>query len=47
MGPREVIQLYRNILKAAAYFPSMKRAKIIVGIKEEFHANMVGPGRAR
>jgi hypothetical protein len=41
MGPAEVLQLYRQILKAAQYFPSKKRAKIIIGIKEEFRANKV------
>eukprot|EP01027_Heterolobosea_sp_BB2_P014987 GEZU01021491.1.p1 GENE.GEZU01021491.1~~GEZU01021491.1.p1 ORF type:complete len:100 (+),score=20.87 GEZU01021491.1:242-541(+) len=32
-----VPQLYRRILKAARYFPSMKRDSLIADIKAEFH----------
>lgn len=33
-----VTRLYRDILRAAARFPSVKRAAIIRDIKEEFHS---------
>lgn len=36
-----VLQLYRDILKAAKRFPSIKRNKILEDIKTEFHANKV------
>lgn len=36
-----VARLYRDILRAAARFPSVKRAAIIRDIKEEFHSNKV------
>lgn len=38
---RNVSSLYRDILKAAKYFPSRKRDNIIKEIKAEFHANKV------
>ena len=34
-------KLYRDILKAAKRFPSIKRNKILEEIKAEFHANKV------
>ena len=34
-------KLYRDILKAAKRFPSIKRNKILEEIKVEFHANKV------
>ncbi|DBB12959.1 hypothetical protein WJX82_008990 [Trebouxia sp. C0006] len=34
-----VAQLYRDILKAAKRFPSIKRQQILEDIKIEFHAN--------
>ena len=36
-----VLQLYRDILKAAKRFPSIKRNLILEDIKTEFHANKV------
>jgi len=36
-----VAQLYRDILKAAKRFPSIKRNQILEDIKTEFHANKV------
>ena len=38
---QEVLQLYRDILKAAKRFPSIKRNQILADIKTEFHANKV------
>mmetsp|Transcript_1184 Transcript_1184/g.2808 ORF Transcript_1184/g.2808 Transcript_1184/m.2808 type:complete len:86 (-) Transcript_1184:253-510(-) len=35
----KIPQLYRAILKAAARFPSKKRAALVEDIKAEFHAN--------
>ena len=40
-GQQEVLQLYRDILKAAKRFPSIKRNQILADIKTEFHANKV------
>ena len=37
----QVLQLYRDILKAAKKFPSIKRHQILADIKTEFHANKV------
>ncbi|KAL3150380.1 hypothetical protein ABBQ32_000219 [Trebouxia sp. C0010 RCD-2024] len=37
----QVLQLYRDILKAAKRFPSIKRNQILADIKTEFHANKV------
>lgn len=37
----QVLQLYRDILKAAKRFPSIKRSQILADIKTEFHANKV------
>lgn len=39
--PMNVARLYRDVLKAAAQFPSVKRAGIIRDIKSEFRANKV------
>lgn len=39
----QTLQLYRDILKAAKRFPSIKRNKILADIKTEFHANKVLP----
>ena len=36
-----VARLYRDILKAATRFPSVKRSAIIRDIKKEFHDNKV------
>jgi hypothetical protein len=36
---REIVSIYRNILKLAAQYPSVKRAAIIEDIKIEFRAN--------
>eukprot|EP00195_Chlamydomonas_chlamydogama_P016168 CAMPEP_0202894654 /NCGR_PEP_ID=MMETSP1392-20130828/4010_1 /ASSEMBLY_ACC=CAM_ASM_000868 /TAXON_ID=225041 /ORGANISM="Chlamydomonas chlamydogama, Strain SAG 11-48b" /LENGTH=90 /DNA_ID=CAMNT_0049579409 /DNA_START=36 /DNA_END=308 /DNA_ORIENTATION=- len=38
-GAQSVLQIYRHILKAAKYFPSRKRDRIIAEIKAEFRAN--------
>lgn len=35
--PQEVCRLYRNILRCMKTYPSSKRDKLIVAIKEEFH----------
>lgn len=34
-----VLRLYRNVLKAAKRYPSVKRDQLVVGIKEEFRTN--------
>ena len=36
-----VARLYRDILKAATRFPSVKRSAIVRDIKKEFHDNKV------
>jgi hypothetical protein len=36
-----VARLYRDILKAATRFPSVKRSAIIRDIRKEFHDNKV------
>ncbi|EEY61797.1 uncharacterized protein PITG_13739 [Phytophthora infestans T30-4] len=36
---REVLRMYRRILKLAQRYPSIKRESIIRDIKTEFHAN--------
>lgn len=41
-SPMPMLHLYRNILKAAKYFPSKKRDRIILGIKAEFREKKVG-----
>ncbi|KAL6760848.1 hypothetical protein V8C86DRAFT_2546279 [Haematococcus lacustris] len=38
-APEPILHLYRQILKAAKYFPSKKRDSIIREIKLEFKAN--------
>ena len=35
--PQEVCRLYRHILKAMKTYPSSRRDRLIVAIKEEFH----------
>ncbi|GIL62319.1 hypothetical protein Vafri_16521 [Volvox africanus] len=39
-----LVSIYRQILKAAKYFPSRKRDNIIKEIKAEFHANKSAGG---
>jgi len=34
-----VLRLYRNVLKAAQRYPSVKRDQLIADIKEEFRSN--------
>jgi LYR motif-containing protein 4 len=34
---REIVQLYRQILRYAKHYPSKKRNSIIADIKEQFH----------
>ena len=36
MPPHDILKLYRDVLRAAARFPSKKRAQIIADIKLEF-----------
>lgn len=38
---QEILHLYRDILKAAKRFPSIKRNQILADIKAEFHENKV------
>jgi hypothetical protein len=40
------LHLYRNILRAAQYFPSKKKNSIIKTIKEEFRSSKVTNGKA-
>lgn len=40
-APMPLLHVYRHILKAAKYFPSIKRDRIIAGIKTEFKENKV------
>ena len=42
-----VLRLYRHILKAANYFPSIKRPQVISDIKQEFreHKALTDPAR--
>lgn len=42
-SPAEVRALYRQILRAAAEWPSKKRAAIIEEIRAEFRANASAP----
>lgn len=39
MRSREILQLYRDILRFAKHYPSKKRDAIIADIKETFHDN--------
>ncbi|CEO95723.1 Complex 1 LYR protein domain-containing protein [Plasmodiophora brassicae] len=36
---REVLQLYRQILRKAQRFPSVGRDRLVQSIKDEFHEN--------
>lgn len=42
-----IINLYRDILRAAKVFPSSKREKIIIEIKREFRANKLEEDSAK
>jgi len=47
MPKRNVLHLYRRILKAAATFPSIKREGIIKDIKIEFRENSIESDQAK
>ncbi|CEG41201.1 Complex 1 LYR protein [Plasmopara halstedii] len=38
---KQVLRVYRRLLKLAQHYPSIKREAIIRDIKEEFHANAI------
>jgi|APGre2960657444_1045066.scaffolds.fasta_scaffold02905_12 hypothetical protein len=46
MTRREVLALYRSVLKAAAHFPSKKRGAIVEDIKAEFREGRASTGEA-
>lgn len=39
---KQVLHLYRRILRAGARFPSIKRAQVLEDIKQEFRDHKVG-----
>jgi hypothetical protein len=41
MSGEPMLHIYRNILKAAKYFPSIKRDRIITEIKADFKTKKV------